>query len=110
MDDRFAPGDLPTLFVNRDEHRLVECGDQQRRQVFLGSTAQVAGFVLLEADAQRRLAIVRRVFALRLGHLAPVPRAAVGVDHRLAEAEFCSYIRAAACCQYSNTISRKNHV
>ena len=110
MDDRFAFGDLATLSVNRDEHRLVERSDEKRRQVFLGSPARVAGLALLEAGVQRRLAV-----SCSRGHApsrrcAPAPRAAAGVDRRLAAAEFCSYIRAVRDCQYSNTISRKNDI
>ena len=31
------------------EHRLVQCRDEKRRQVFLRPTARVAGLALLEA-------------------------------------------------------------
>jgi hypothetical protein len=64
-DDRLSLGDPSPPSVRRDVSRL---GDQKRRQVFLGSTARVAGLALLEAGVRRRLALVGRAFALRLGH------------------------------------------
>ena len=63
-DHRLALGDLSALSVNRDEYGLVERRDQERRKVFLGPTARVAGLAFLEAGVHRRLAVVRRVFAL----------------------------------------------
>ena len=49
--------------------RLVQRRGQKRRQVFREPTAGVARLALLEAGVQRRLALVRRVIALRLGHV-----------------------------------------
>jgi len=59
-DDHLALGDLASLSVDRDEHRLVERRKQKRRQGFLGPTAGIAGLALLEAGVQRRLAVVGR--------------------------------------------------
>jgi hypothetical protein len=56
-DDRLALGDLAALSVNRDENGLVQRSDKQRRQVFLGPTARVAGLALLKAGVQWRLAV-----------------------------------------------------
>ena len=69
-DQRLALGDLPAFAVLGDGHLLVECGGQQRRQIFRGPAARVAGLALLKAGVLGRLAIVRRVFAFGFRHLA----------------------------------------
>src|SRR5208282_5427522 len=50
---------------------LVECVDQQCRQVFRARSARVAGLALLETAVHRRLAATDLVIALCLGHRAP---------------------------------------
>jgi hypothetical protein len=68
-DHRLALGNLSAPSIRGDVDRLVQRGDQQRRQVFLGPTAGGAGLALLEAGVQRRPAVVRRLIALCLGHV-----------------------------------------
>jgi hypothetical protein len=99
MDDRFALGDLSTLSVNRDEHRLG------------AATRSAAGFSwAARAGAGLALFGLRWSFAYSLFVSDMCPRAAAGVDRRLAEAQFCSYIGGVPDCQYSNTVSCKDHV
>jgi hypothetical protein len=74
--DHLALGDLAPLSVDGDEHRLVERREQKCGQGFLGPTAGVAGLALLAAGVQWRLAVVVRVFALRLGHLVSLASSA----------------------------------
>ena len=57
-DDRLALGDLAPLSVNRGVGRLVQRGDQQRRQVL---AARVAGLAPLEAGVARRLAVTHLI-------------------------------------------------
>jgi hypothetical protein len=55
---------------SRVDRRLVQRRGQRCGHVFRGATARVARPALLEAGVQSRLAAVRCVFALGLGHLA----------------------------------------
>jgi hypothetical protein len=65
-DDRLALGDLAPLAVDRGVDRLVQRGDQQRRQVLAARAARVARLALLKRPAARRLAIADLVVSLCL--------------------------------------------
>jgi len=69
-DDRLALGDLPRVSVAADDHRLVQRGGEQRRQVFRARAraARIARLTLLEPRVQRRPATADLVLALELTH------------------------------------------
>jgi hypothetical protein len=81
VDQRLALGNLAARSVRRDEHRLVQCGDQKPRKVLLGPTAGSW------RDRCSRSA----------GHSGhpPAPQGSGGVDRQLAKAEFHPYMRVA---------------
>jgi hypothetical protein len=72
-----------------DGHLLVECGRQQRREVFCGPAARIARLGLLETGVDGRLAVVRHVLAFGLGPLV-LRKVSVHIRGRN--------------CQYSNTM------
>jgi hypothetical protein len=82
-DDRLALGDLAPLAVDRDVDRLVECGDQQRREILAARPARVPGLALLERPAARRLAVADFLVSFRFGHDASwFPEGAMHAEFR----------------------------
>jgi hypothetical protein len=63
-DDRVALGDAAALAAGGDHDRLVERGDEQRRQISAARAVWIAGLALLEPGVQRRLAAADPVFAI----------------------------------------------